>query len=57
MILDFQDTLSRRLLLWSALSLLSGAIILAVAASPWWRGFGVQALAWGAIDAAIALFG
>jgi len=57
MIWDFQDTLSRRLLLWSGLSIVGGALLLAFAASPWWRGFGVQALAWGAIDAAIALFG
>ncbi len=56
MIWDFQDTLSRRLLLWSALSVVAGAILL-LAGGDFWRGFGVQALAWGAIDAAIALFG
>ncbi|MGQ9491556.1 MAG: alpha/beta hydrolase [Anaerolineae bacterium] len=56
MIWDFQDTLSRRLLLWSALSVVAGAILL-LTGGGFWRGFGVQALAWGAIDAAIALFG
>jgi len=56
MIWDFQDTLSRRLLLWSALSVAAGALLL-LAGGDFWRGFGVQALAWGAIDAAIALFG
>lgn len=57
MIWDFQDVLSRRLLLWSALSIITGALLVAFGASAWWHGFGVQALAWGAIDAAIALFG
>lgn len=56
MIWDFQDTLSRRLLLWSALSVVAGALLL-LTGGDFWRGFGVQALAWGAIDAAIALFG
>ena len=57
MIGDFQDALSRRLLLWSALSIAAGAILLLTGDAPWWRGFGLQALVWGAIDAAIALFG
>lgn len=57
MIWDYQDVLSRRLLLWSALSIIVGALLVAFGASAWWRGFGVQALAWGAIDAAIALGG
>jgi hypothetical protein len=57
MIWDYQDVLSRRLLLWSALSIIAGALLVAFGASAWWRGFGVQALAWGAIDAAIALGG
>ncbi len=56
MIWDFQDVLSRRLLLWSALSIIAGSGLL-IFGGPFWRGFGVQALAWGAIDAAIALFG
>ena len=57
MIWDFQDMLSRRLLLWSALSIVAGALLIAFAVSPLWRGFGLQALIWGGIDAAIAIFG
>ena len=56
MIWDFQDTLSRRLLLWSALSIAAGIGLLAFG-DPFWRGFGLQALVWGLIDAAIAWFG
>lgn len=56
MIWDFQDTLSRRLILWSALSIAAGIGLLAFG-DPFWRGFGLQALVWGAIDAAIAFFG
>lgn len=56
MIWDFQDVLSRRLLLWSALSIGVGSGLL-IFGGPFWRGFGVQALVWGGIDAAIALFG
>lgn len=56
MIWDFQDTLTRRLLLWSALSIAAGIGLLAFG-DPFWRGFGLQALVWGVIDAAIALFG
>ncbi len=57
MIWDFQDALSRRLLLWSTLSIVAGAIMLLAGDAPWWRGFGLQAVVWGAIDAGIALFG
>ena len=56
MIWDFQDALARRLLLWSALSIAAGAILL-LAGDAFWRGFGLQAVVWGAIDAGIALFG
>ena len=56
MIWDFQDALTRRLLLWSALSIAAGAILL-LAGDAFWRGFGLQAVVWGAIDAGIALFG
>lgn len=56
MIYGFQDALSRRLLAWSALSIVAGAILL-IAGDGFWRGFGLQALVWGAIDAAIAIFG
>jgi hypothetical protein len=57
MIWDFQDMLSRRLLLWSALSIAAGVLLVSFGESPFWRGFGLQALIWGGIDAAIALFG
>jgi carboxylesterase len=53
---DFQAVLSRRLLLWSAISVLIGGVLLLVS-TPFWRGFGVQAVLWGAIDATIAAFG
>ena len=56
MIWDFQDALTRRLLLWSALSIAAGGILL-LAGDAFWRGFGLQAVVWGAIDAGIALFG
>lgn len=50
-----QQRISRQLLLWSAVSIVGGLLLLP--APPFWRGVGVQALVWGAIDAAIALFG
>ena len=53
----FEVRLSRRLLLWSLLSLLTGAALQWLATPGFWRGFGIQALAWGAVDAAIALTG
>jgi esterase/lipase len=54
---DLQAALTRRLLRWSAASIVAGAVLLLLPGNPFWRGFGIQALAWGAIDAAIALFG
>ncbi len=56
MLWDFQDLLARRLLLWSALSITAGLLLLAFG-DTFWRGFGIQAAAWGVIDAAIAYFG
>ena len=56
MIWDFQDALTRRLLLWSALSMFAGAALL-LFGDAFWRGFGLQALVWGVIDAGIAIFG
>ncbi|MFN3983370.1 MAG: DUF6992 family protein [Caldilinea sp.] len=52
----FQRTVSNRLLLWGVLSIAGGALLQA-ARSPFWRAFGQQAIGWGAIDAALALFG
>ncbi len=50
-----QSRISRQLIAWSALSVAIGVALLF--AAPFWRGVGVQALVWGAIDAAIAGFG
>lgn len=52
----FQRQLTKRLLAWSGLSILSG-LLLQLVPSPFWRAFGQQNAAWGAIDAGIALFG
>ena len=52
---SLQARISRQLLIWSALSIVTGALLLFLA--PFWRGVGVQGLVWGAIDAAIAGFG
>jgi len=57
---DFSLVLARRLLLWSALSIASGAALMW--AQPAWRdsfwgGFGLQAVVWGLIDGGIAGFG
>jgi hypothetical protein len=56
MIWDFQLALTRRLWLWSALSVAAG-IALVLAGDAFWRGFGLQAMVWGVIDAAIAWLG
>ncbi|MBD3181623.1 alpha/beta fold hydrolase [Candidatus Poribacteria bacterium] len=53
---DLQITISRRLLVWSGLSISAG-LILILTGDSFWRGFGIQAAVWGAIDAAIALVG
>jgi len=53
---QFQTRLSRRLLAWSGLSLAGGALLLARASGSW-AAFGVQALAWGGVDAVIAVAG
>jgi esterase/lipase len=52
----FQTILSRRLLIWSAASVLAG-LLLFLPSRGFWQGFGIQALAWGAIDGMIAGFG
>lgn len=52
----FEEALSSRLLRWAGASVLAGAPP-ALAGSAFWRGFGVQSVAWGLIDAVIALGG
>ena len=53
---SLQQRLSRHLLVWSALSVGGGALLLLFGA-PFWRGVGLQGLVWGLINAAIAGFG
>ena len=52
----FQTHLSQRLLIWAAGSTLAGLALVLFTAG-FWDGFGIQALAWGAIDGLIAGFG
>ncbi len=56
MIYDFQRSISLRLISYAGLSILGG-LLLWISGDPFWRGFGLQAAAWGMVDAAIALFG
>jgi hypothetical protein len=53
---EFQSILSRRLLLWSIISIF-GALILQIPRSRFTSGMGIQFSAWGLIDAIIAVFG
>ncbi len=52
----FESDLTNRLLVWSILSLLSGLYIW-FATNEFGRGFGIQLVAWGAVDAVIAIVG
>jgi hypothetical protein len=52
----FQRALSRRLLAWAMASSALG-LVLAWRGNAFWRGVGVQAIAWGAVDGAIAVVG
>lgn len=53
---SFQIRLTRRLLAWAGASAVLGVLML-VPADSFWRGLGVQFLAWGLVDAAIAWLG
>ena len=53
---DFSNQLTRRLLIWSVLSVLVSALTLFIT-NPFLRGLGIQFFAWGVIDGAIAIFG
>jgi hypothetical protein len=51
---DYQNVVSRRLLVWGVLSAVVGTALV-VSGGLFGRAFGIQALAWGAVNAAIAL--
>jgi len=53
---DFSTRLTRRLLVWSALSVIVSALMY-FSADLFLRGLGIQFFAWGIIDGAIAVFG
>ena len=53
---DFQTRLTRRLLVWSALSVALSTLTV-FSANPLLHGLAIQFFAWGAIDAGIAIFG
>lgn len=50
-----QEIILNRLLLWSRLSIIAGLGLLQ--GSAFWRGVGWQAIGWGLVDAAIAIWG
>jgi esterase/lipase len=56
MIWDFEQLLARRLLLWALVSILVGSALI-LFGGVFQQGIGVQAIAWGAVDAAIAWLG
>ena len=53
---NFAKRLTRRLLIWSALSGLV-SVLTFFSDNPFLRGLGIQFFAWGVIDGAIAVFG
>lgn len=53
---DFQTRLTRRLLVWSVLSVALSTLTF-FSANLFLRGLAIQFFAWGAIDAGIAIFG
>ncbi len=55
MVWDYQHLISRRLLLWSFISVLAGLLVFW--RGDFWRGFAIQALVWAAVDALIAMWG
>ena len=56
MIWDFENLLSRRLMVWAVANILAGAG-LALFGERMWPVFGLTAIVWGAINGIIALFG
>jgi len=55
MVWDYQHLISRRLLLWSLISIVVSGLVFG--RGDFWRGFAIQALVWAAVDAIIAVFG
>jgi hypothetical protein len=53
---NFSTNITRRLLIWSVLSVLV-SVITFFTANPFLHGLGIQFFAWGIIDGAIAIFG
>lgn len=51
----FQRLLAARLLIWSGVSVVAGGWLLLLGGA-WLQGMGVQAVVWGVVDAAVALF-
>ena len=56
MIWDFENILSRRLVLWASLSILIGSVM-ALSGDRFWQSFGIQFLAWGVVDGVIGWIG
>jgi esterase/lipase len=54
-IYTFQTQFSKHLLFWGGLSTLAG-VVLSAAGLPFWRGFGMLAIFWGLLEAALGLF-
>ncbi len=52
---QYQNKISRQLLQWGAASVVLGLLLRV--GGKFWKGLGGQFVAWGAIDAAIAIFG
>lgn len=55
-LLGFQRKLTRRLFAWSSVSISSG-VLMQWRIDPLWKGLGIQFVAWGMVDALIALVG
>ena len=56
MIWDYENILSRRLFLWAMLNILAGGWMI-VLGNAFWMPFGIQAFAWGLVNALIGWYG
>jgi hypothetical protein len=52
---QYYRVITRRLLVWSTISVIAGIVLLVP--GPLWQGVGLEAIVWGVIDAGIALIG